>query len=80
MDARKVILMDREIVMSPDAKGHIRIPELNRAVLLFERDGGLYCQASTEVCVNGQPMDGRSGIPLGVTVKVAGVSLVVRAV
>lgn len=79
VDARKVILMDKEIVMSDDSKGHIRIPGLQRAVLLFERNGCFYCQNATDISIDGRPVDARDGIPLDVNVKIDGVSLVIRS-
>lgn len=78
-DARRVILMDRSIVISPGSAGHIRADRLTAPAVLYMRDGRLLLRSSDEVKVNDRPMDPRVGIPMGASVCIGPISLAVAA-
>jgi hypothetical protein len=76
-DARRVILMDRSIVISPGSVGHIRADRLTGPAVLHIRDGRLLVRSTAEVRVNDQPMDDRVGIPVGASASIGPISLAV---
>jgi hypothetical protein len=76
-DARRVILLDRSIVLGPGASAHVRADHLEEPVVLHVRDGRLFCRTNEEVMVDGHPMDRNAGIPAGAAVRVGSLSLVV---
>ncbi|UCD30363.1 MAG: hypothetical protein JSV03_07810 [Planctomycetota bacterium] len=76
-EARRVILMDREIILAPGGSAHIRCDQLEKAAVFHLRNGRLFCRSETEVLVNGRPMDRNLGITLGANVRIGDVSLVV---
>ncbi len=76
-DARRVILMDRSIVISPGSAGHIRADRLTGPAVLHIRDGRLLVRSTAEVKVNDQPIDDRIGIPVGASASIGPLSLAV---
>ena len=76
-DARRVILLDREMILGPGSSAHIRADELPVPAVLQVRDGRLFCRTDAEVTVNDRPMDRLAGIPVGARVRIGPVSLVV---
>ncbi len=78
-DARRVILMDREVVIGPGAAAHIRADQMGEPVVLYVRDGWLCCRASRMVMAGEQALAGGQGLPLDTSVRVGAVSMVVTA-
>ena len=79
-DVRRIILMDRDLIIGPGAATHVRIGDAEGAgsnVVLHLRDGRLFCETDQPIEVNGAPLDRNAGIPLGAHVKVGGASFVV---
>ena len=76
-DARRVILMDRSLVIGPGSSSHVRADGLAEPVVLHVRDGRLCCQTKEPVLVGDRPSSGGTGFPLGVNVRVGSVSFVV---
>ncbi len=76
-DARRVILMDRSLVIGPGPGSHVRADSLAEPVVLHVRDGRLCCQTKEPVLVGDRPSSGAAGLPLGVNVRVGSVSFVV---
>jgi hypothetical protein len=76
-DVRRVILLDRDLVIGPGNGTHIRAEQLSGNVVLLVRDNRLFVQSETMVTVDGKPMDRAAGIPLGGHVDVGGLSFVV---
>lgn len=79
-DARRVIFMDRSVVLGPGTTAHVRIDQLSEPVVLHLRDERLLCQGNTEVLVDDVAADPAAGIPIGANVRVGSVSFVVTAV
>ena len=52
--ADSVILMDDTCLIGPGAENHIRCPDWPHAVLLFRRDGRLWCKSREELFVGGR--------------------------
>jgi len=76
-DVRRVILLDRELVIGPGVGSHVRIDELTEKVVLHVRDGRLFAQTTQPVLVAGQEIAPRSAVPVGTHVKAGSVSFVV---
>lgn len=76
-DVRRVILLDRELVIGPGAGAHVRIDELTEKVVLHVRDGRLFVQTSQPLLVGQQEVAPRTAVPVGTHVKAGGVSFVV---
>jgi hypothetical protein len=76
-DLRRVVLMDREVVIGPGMTSHVRCDTTPEPIVLHVRDNRLFCRTSGEVEVDGKPMDRVQGIPLGAHVRVGLVSFVV---
>ncbi len=79
-DARRVILMDKSIVLGPGASAHIRADQMGSPAVLHIRDGRLLVRSATEVKVNDRPVDERAGIPVGACACIGPISLAVAAV
>ena len=79
-DARRVILLDRELVIGPGSASHIRADSLDEPVVLYVRDGRLCCRTKEPVLVNDAVQDGSAGLPLGASVRIGPVSMVMTAV
>ncbi len=77
VDVRRVILMDRELVIGPGAAAHVRCDEAPEAVILMVRDGRLVCQARRGIVIDGKPAGTIAPIALGSPVRVGEVGFVV---
>ena len=76
-DVRRVILLDRELVIGPGAGAHVRVDELMEKVVLHVKDGRLFVQTPQPVLAGERPVAPRSPVPLGTHVKAGPVSFVV---
>lgn len=74
--ARRVILLDREIVIGPGPGTHIRADELVEPVVLSLRNGTLTCSAKSEIQVGDRSYDGQAVLPMETQVQIGPVSLV----
>jgi hypothetical protein len=45
-DLRKVILLDRDIIIGPGNGSHIRVDQLSEPVVLHMKNGGLWCKGT----------------------------------
>ena len=76
-DARRVVLLDKSIIMGPGSSAHIRVDVLGEAAVLHVRDGRIFCRCGSEVMVDDRPMDRQTGIPMNTQVKIGPLSFVV---
>jgi hypothetical protein len=76
-DVRRVILLDRELVIGPGAGAHVRIDELKEKVVLHVRDGRLLVQTPQPVLAGERPVAPKTAVALGVHMKAGPVSFVV---
>jgi hypothetical protein len=76
-DVRRIILLDRELVIGPGVGAHVRIDELSERVVLNHRDGRLFVQTSQPVLVGEREVAPRSAVPVGTHVKAGAISFVV---
>ncbi len=76
-DARRLLLMDRELIVGSSSSAHIRTSHLSPQSVLHVRDGRLLCRSESPVTVNHKPADLSAGMPLGVPVRLGPTGLVV---
>ena len=77
-EVRRVILLDRDLVIGPGSATHVRVENSSENIILHLRDGRIICESKSPVQVNGAPMDRITGIPLDAHVKVGAVSFVIN--
>jgi hypothetical protein len=76
-DARRVLLMDREIVLGPGGSAHVRTAHLPGQLVLSATGGRLTWRGDQPVTVDHQPLDPSAGLPLGRAVRVGPVGMTV---
>ena len=79
-DARRVILMDRDLVIGPGNGAHIRADHLSGPAVLHWRNGRLVCRAQDIVAVDGQPPDPAVGLGLDTRVQIGNLSMMITGV
>lgn len=79
-DTRKVILLDREIVIGPGPTAHIRVDQCEQGAVLHVRDGRLLCRSDMPALVGGRPIGPDDAIPMDAPVQIGPISLVFKAV
>ncbi len=76
-DARRVILMDRSIVIGPGASAHVRVDDLTAPMILKAEGDGLTAKVAEPMTADGDPLDPRGGLPMGERLCVGPVAFVV---
>lgn len=76
-DARRVILLDRELIIGPGTASHVRADVLTEPIVLYVRDGQLCCRAKGPVLAGEQAMGSAMGLPMATSIRIGGVSFVV---
>ena len=77
-DIRRVILMDRELVIGPGAAAHVRADQLPGRAVLQLGDGKLLCRTECEVTRESRPLDAAEGIPFDCPVRIGPLGMVVN--
>jgi hypothetical protein len=77
-DVRRVILLDRDLVLGPGSTSHVRVPGLASPIVLNLRNGML--RPSVEALVGDRPLGAGEGIPVGTPVTAGGASFVISRV
>lgn len=75
-DIRRVVLMDREILIGPASNNHIYTGLTDETVTLFARNGSLFCRAKGALSVEGKSFDSHTALRGGRQIRVGGISLV----
>ncbi|REJ94216.1 MAG: hypothetical protein DWQ34_09055 [Planctomycetota bacterium] len=57
-----VILMDQTCLLGPEEDCHIVCPHWEQKVIVFRRDGKIYCKSNAELFVNGGPVESAAPI------------------
>lgn len=76
-DVRRIILMDRDLVIAPGGASHVRCDSLNEPVVIVHRDGQLYLKGGTAVTMGDQPIDEETPLQPGQPVRGAGFGFVI---
>jgi tetratricopeptide (TPR) repeat protein len=77
-DIRRVILMDRELVIGPGPSAHVRADDLPARAVLQPADGRLLCRTDCELTRESRPVDPAEGIPFDSPVRIGPLGMVVN--
>ena len=78
-DARRVILLDRDLIIGPGPSSHIRVDEIAEPIVLYLRDGRLLCRTNLKATIDGRAMGAQTDVPLDAHVQIGPVSFVIKA-
>ncbi len=73
-DIKRIVLMDRQMVLGAGPACHIRAEGADKPIILCIRDGRLVCQSPQTVKVGADPYDPSAGVPMDTPVTVGAVS------
>ena len=79
-DTRKVILLDREIIIGPGPTAHIRADRCGHTAVLHVSNDRLMCRSEMPLTLDGKTVDPSQGIPMDTPVKIGQIRLVVTSV
>jgi hypothetical protein len=75
-DVRRIILMDRAILIGPSTGDHIVAESLDETIALFVQNGRLLCKTKERILVNDKPISSGAGLPVDKQVRMGRISLV----
>ncbi len=75
-DVRRIILMDRDILVGPSAGDHIASESLEETMAMFVQNGRLLCKAKDRILVDDKVVSSRAGLPVDKQIRIGQVSLV----
>ena len=77
-DTRNIILMDREIIIGPGIKNHIRATQMKDQIVLFKQNGKLLCRTDQNIEVDEKRYDSRIGLTINKPITIGKMSLVIK--
>jgi len=75
-DVRRIILMDRDILIGPTEGNHIVSEFLDETVTLFVQNGRLLCKTKGKILVDDEPVSSTAGLPVDKRIRIGSISLV----
>jgi hypothetical protein len=75
-DVRRIILMDRDILIGPSTGDHITAESLDETIALFIQNGRLLCKTKDRILVDDKPISLRAGLPVDKQIRIGRISLV----
>jgi hypothetical protein len=75
-DVRRIILMDRDILIGPNEGSHILAESLDQTIALFAQNGQLFCKAKDKILIDDKPVSSRAGLPVDKQIRIGQISLV----
>jgi len=75
-DVRRIILMDRDVLVGPSAGDHIASESLEETMALFVQNGRLLCKAKDRILVDDKVVSNRAGLPVDKQIRIGQLSLV----
>jgi len=75
-DVRRIILMDRDILVGPSTGDHIVAESLNETMAMFIQNGRLVCKSKAGMLVDDRPARPGTPLPLEKQIRIGQVSLV----
>jgi len=79
-DVRRIILMDRDILIGPGPNNHIRTERVGDTATLFIQNGKLNCRTKEKVMVDGRLCESGDGFSIGLPVQIGQISLVLTEI
>ncbi|OHB76033.1 MAG: hypothetical protein A2Z25_22075 [Planctomycetes bacterium RBG_16_55_9] len=75
-DVRRIILMDRDILIGSNAGSHILVESPEETIALFVQNGRLLCKARQGILVDDKPVGEMAGLPVEKQIRIGRLSLV----
>ena len=75
-DVRRIILMDRDILIGPTEGSHILADSLDETIALFTQNGRLLCRTKDKILVNEKAVSPTAGLPINKQVRIGQISLI----
>jgi len=75
-DIRRIILMDRDILIGPAAGNHILAESLERTVAIYAQNNRLLCKAGEKVLVDDTPVGSTAGLAIDKQIRIGQISFV----
>jgi len=75
-DVRRIILMDRDILIGSTEGSHILAESLDETVALFVQNGLLHCRAKDKILIDEKAVSSTSGLPFDKQIRIGQISLV----
>lgn len=75
-DVRRVMLLDRSLILGPGPGAHIRAEGLSQPAVLYVRDGRVFCRTAEPITVDDRMMDRNAGLPMNARIRIGPVSMV----
>jgi hypothetical protein len=75
-DVRRIILMDRDILIGSTQGSHVLAESLNETVALFVQNGLLHCKAKDRIMVDDKTVNSMSGLPFDKQIRIGQISMV----
>jgi len=75
-DVRRIILMDRDILIGPTEGSHILAESLDETIALFTQNGRLLCRAKDKIMVDDRQVSTTAGLPVNKQIRIGQISLV----
>jgi hypothetical protein len=79
-DARRVVLLNRELVIGPGPNSHIRADGLAESVVLYLRGDEMCCRSREPVLIDQKTLASSAGLPTDSSVRIGALSFVITAV
>ena len=77
-DVRRVLLLDRELLIGRGPTAHIRADRWDQTAVLRARGGCLLCRSDAAVLADGRPLGSETPLPLDAPVQIGPIRLVVE--
>jgi hypothetical protein len=75
-DVRRIILMDRDILIGPTEGSHILAESLDETIALFTQNGRLLCRAKDKILVDEKTVSPTASLPVNKQIRIGQISLV----
>ncbi|MCP4256187.1 MAG: hypothetical protein GY774_01515 [Planctomycetes bacterium] len=75
-DIRRIILMDRDILIGPNSGNHILAEFLDETITLCIQNGRLLCKTRQKILVDGKPMSSTTSLPTKKQIRIGQISMV----
>jgi len=75
-DVRRIILMDRDILIGPTEGSHILAESLDETIALYTQNGRLLCRAKDKILVDDKTVSSMASLPVNKQIRIGQISLV----
>ncbi|MHC4323698.1 MAG: hypothetical protein ACYSUX_05445 [Planctomycetota bacterium] len=75
-DVRRIILMDRDILIGPTEGGHILAESLDETIALFVQNGRLHCKAKEKILIDEKTVSSTASLPVNKQIRIGQISMV----